>query len=267
MTRTIVLLIGAVLYAGLAGCASTPEEPPTDKELYEQAKEAQDRADYQLAQEKFDELVATYPASAYAQQGLLDVAFLHYQRGEYRSSRDAADRFLLAYPDHESASYALYLKGLAFFQEDQNLVDRLGFQDPTERNPESMRQAFAVFQQLVEQYPESGYSEDAAHRMRYLISALALGEAHVAKYYLRRKAPLAAIGRAKSILDNYPDSTASEDALEVLARAYHMMGVYGERDKALKLLRFNYPENKTPEELGAANNLSDNTEDSDTDNS
>ena len=267
MTRTIVLLISAVLYAGLAGCASTPEEPPTDKELYEQAKEAQDRADYQLAQEKFDELVATYPASAYAQQGLLDVAFLHYQRGEYRSSRDAADRFLLAYPDHESASYALYLKGLAFFQEDQNLVDRLGFQDPTERNPESMRQAFAVFKQLVEQYPESSYAEDASLRMRYLISALALGESHVARYYLRRKAPLAAIGRAKSVLENYPDSSASEDVLEVLARAYHMMGAYTEMNKALKLLEFNYPDNEALNELREIGGLSGDDDNSTDDNS
>ena len=242
--KSIVLLITALLCAAVAGCASVPEEPPTDKELYEEAKVLQGRANYDTALSKFDELVATYPASQYSQQGLLDVAYLYYERGEYANTQDAADRFILAYPDHESVGYALYLKGLAFFQEDQNIIDRLGQQDPSERNPGSMQQAFAVFRQLVEQYPESPYAEDGAQRMRYLINALAFGEVHVARYYLRRKAPLAVIGRAKRVLENYPDSVAAEEALVVLARAYHMIGATDDLQKTLKVLQANFPDNR-----------------------
>lgn len=211
----------------------------------------QARADYERAREKYDELVATFPASAYSQQGILDLAYLHYRRGEYESAIDAADRFLDAYPDHDSVDYALYLKGLSYFQEDQNIIDRLGFQDPTERNPESMRQAFFVFKQLVERFPDGEYAEDTAQRMRYLINALSRGEMHIANYYYRRGAPLAAIGRARRVLDNYPDSAAAENALEILVLAYRFIGSEQEMDKARRMLELNFPENPLLTEISA----------------
>ena len=244
--KVILLLIAAIV---VSGCATTPEEPPTDKELYDEAKELQARADYEGARAKFDEIVATYPASAYARQGIIDLAYLYYRRGDYANARDTVDRFVGAYPDHDGVDYALYIKGLAYFQEEKNVVDRFGFQDPTERNPESMRQAFAVFKQIVDQYPHGKYAENAAQRMRYLVTALSYGEVHIANYYLRRKAPLAAIGRAQRVLENYPDSTASEGALEVLARAYHMIGAENQKEKSLRLLEINYPNNPLPAEF------------------
>ncbi len=236
-------MILILIAAAVSGCATAPEELPTDVGLYDEAKDLQDSADYEGARAKFDELVATYPASAYSQQGILDLAYLHYRRGEYERSRDAADRFMLAYPDHDGVGYALYLKGLAYFQEDQNIIDRLGFQDPSERNPESMRQAFSAFKQLVERHPQSRYAEDASQRMRYLINALSRGEVHIANYYLRRGAPLAAVGRAKRVMENYPDSAAAEDALEVLVRAYRFMGAETDMQKARRLLELNFPQN------------------------
>ena len=232
-----------MLAVALAGCATTPEEAPTDKELYEQAHDLRRQANYEEALKKFDELTATYPASLYAQQSMVDVIHMQYARNHYAGTLDAANRFIQAFPDHASASYALYMGGLAHFREDQNLIDRVGFQDPSERSPESMRLAFFSFKQIVEQYPDSEYAEDSANRMRYLINALARNQIHIARYYLRRNAPLAAIGRAREVLNSYADSTATEDALVVLARAYQMMGAESERKKVRRLLHLNFPQN------------------------
>ncbi len=233
-----------------AGCAdNAPAELATDKELYEQAVDLQKQADYDNAVKKFDELVATYPASRYAQQGMLDVSYLYYQRGEYAGALDAADRFIQAYPSHESAAYALYLKGLSYFQEEQSIIDRVGFQNPAERNPEAMRLAFFEFKRLVEEHPDTAYAEDGAKRMRYLINALAEGEIHAARYYLRRGAPLAAVGRARKMLADYPDSNSTEDALIVLAAAYRMMNAEDDLQKTLEVLKFNFPENSLPAEI------------------
>ena len=239
----IFAFAAAAAFAALASsCATAPEEPPTARELYDTAVESQAKADYDLAVETFDELVSTYPASVYAQQGMLDVIYLHYQRSDYASTLDAADRFMQAYPDHAGVPYALYLQGLSHFREQQTLIDRIGFQDPTERNPESMRQAFFAFKRLVEQHPDSKYAEDGASRMRYLINALSRGEIHIANYYLRRGAPLAAIGRAKRILESYPDSASTEDALTVLALGYEMIGDEENLQKTYRLLEWNFPE-------------------------
>lgn len=241
--RVIVLLIAAFAAVLSAGCASTPEEPPTAEELYDTAHELQRQANYEQSSAKFDELISTYPASKYSQQAMLDIIYLSYQRIQYAETLDAADRFIKAYPDNKSVAYALYMQGLSYFREQQSLVDRFGSQDPTERNPETMRQAFFLFKQLVEQYPNSEYVEDATLRMRYLINALSRHEIHIANYYLRRNAPIAAVGRAKRVLDIYRDSTATEDALTVLARAYKMMGASEELDKVYRLLKLNFPQN------------------------
>ncbi len=227
----------------LAGCATVPEEPPTPRELYEEAHQLQSRADYEQAIDKFDELTATYPASSYAQQAMLDLVYLQYTRGDYAGALTAADRFMQAYPDHPHAAYAIYLEGLSHFREDQNLIDRLGFQDPAERNPDSMRQAFFAFKKLLDNYPGSRYAEDSATRMRYLINALAQHEIYVANYYLRRGAPLGAISRAKVVLDVYPDSLAGEEALTVLVQAYEIMGAKEDEQKARRLLEVNFPDN------------------------
>lgn len=241
--KNIVLLILPVLCAAAVGCAGGPAELTTDKEIYEEAVELQNKADYDGAAEKFDELVATYPASRYAQQGMLDVSYLYYQRGEYGSALSAADRFIDAYPGNPGIPYAMYLKGLSYFREEQSLIDRLGFQNPAERNPENMRLAFFTFKRLVEEHPKTSYAEDAAKRMRYLINALAEGEIHVARYYLRRNAPLAAAGRARQVLKDYPDSNATEDALEVMILAYRRMNAETDLDKARRLLETNFPDN------------------------
>ncbi|MDM5147352.1 outer membrane protein assembly factor BamD [Candidatus Persebacteraceae bacterium Df01] len=236
-------ILWASVFLVLAGCASTPEEPPTARELYEQAHELQNSADYEQAIEKFDELVATYPASSYAQQGMLDLIYLQYNRTDYDGAVAAAGQFMSAYPDSPNVAYALYLEGLTYFREDQSLIDRLGFQDPTERNPDSMRLAFLSFKKLLDSYPDSKYAEDSANRMRYLINALARHEVHIANYYLQRNAVLGAINRAKLVLDIYPDSASSEEALSVLARAYEIMGAKNDKQKTLRLLEINFPDN------------------------
>lgn len=240
--KYILLLIAPVLSAAL-GCAAAPDEPATDQELYEEAVNLQSKADYDGATEKFDELVATYPASRYAQQGMLDISYLHYQRGQYAGALSAADRFIDAYPGNPGIPYAMYLKGLAYFREDLSLIDRLGFQNPAERNPENMRLAFTTFRRLVDEHPDTPYAEDASKRMRYLINALAEGEVFVARYYLRRGAAPAAAGRAQDVLKNYPDSNATEDALMVMLSAYRLMEDKNGVQNTRRLLKLNFPEN------------------------
>ena len=50
---------------------------------------------------------------------------------------------------------------------------------------------------MVTRFPESRYAEDSAARMRYLVNALASHEVHVARYYMKRGAYLAAANRAQ----------------------------------------------------------------------
>ena len=246
--KRIVLLMALMAYMSISGCAffSDEEEEPTDQSLYQEAKDLEDSADYIRALEKYDELIATYPASYYSQQALLDIAYLHYNNREYELALDSSDRFIATHPDHESIDYALYIKGLAYFRDEQNFLDRFGFQDPTERDTEAMKQAFEVFNLLVEQYPNSIYVEDSIYRLRYLVNALATSQIHIARYYFRRKAFLATIYRAQRVLNEFPDSIATKDALIILLDAYSMMGDNLNLQRTQKLFATNFPDEPIP---------------------
>uniref|UniRef100_UPI00374DB8D7 outer membrane protein assembly factor BamD n=1 Tax=Undibacterium sp. TaxID=1914977 RepID=UPI00374DB8D7 len=114
-------------------------------------------------------------------------------------------------------------------------------QDITERDPKAARDAFDAFKQLVVQFPDSKYAPDATARMKFLVNSLAQYDVHVAKYYLRRGAFLAAANRAQSSIKEYPDAPANEEALFILIRAYDYMGMTELRDDANRVFVQSFP--------------------------
>ncbi len=248
MIKRVFGLFFATFVFALGGCASTPEKEQTPQLLYEEATELHNQANYDEANKKFSELVSTYPTSAYSRQALVDQVYYYYNRQKYAQAVVATDRFISSYPDNQHVAYVLYIKSLSYFRDDRGILDLLGRQDPSTRDPKSMQLSFQVLRELVEQYPDSKYAVDATKRMRYLINTLAKGEISVAEYYMKRGAMLAAIGRAKYVLENYPDSLANEQAIVILMRAYDAIGAEQARDDMRKLLETNFPEHPALEQ-------------------
>src|SRR5438874_10983450 len=87
------------------------------------------------------------------------------------------------------------------------------------------KESFGAFKQRVTLFPDSRYASDSVERMRYLTNALSSYEVHVADYYYRRGAYVAAANRAQASLLNYPQTPANEDALIVMARSYDKRGL------------------------------------------
>ncbi len=94
----------------------------------------------------------------------------------------------------------------------------------------------------MQRYPESKYAADAAERMRYLVNTLAAHEVHVARYYMRRGAHIAAVNRAQTVIKTYAQAPAVEEALFILVQAYDALGMTDLRDDAERVLRSNFPD-------------------------
>jgi outer membrane protein assembly factor BamD len=105
-----------------------------------------------------------------------------------------------------------------------------------------MRAAYDDFSQLVKLYPNSIYAIDSAQRIIYLRNNMAEYEIHVADYYMRRKAYVAAANRGEYVVENYQRTPAVPDALVIMTRAYRKLGIDELADDALRVLRLNYPE-------------------------
>jgi outer membrane protein assembly factor BamD len=64
---------------------------------------------------------------------------------------------------------------------------------------------------------------------------------HVARYYFRRGAYVAAAARAQSAVAEYAQSPATEEALFILMESYDKLALEPLRDDAARVLRQNFP--------------------------
>lgn len=244
MKRILAVMLSATL---LGACSLLPEQIDETKgwsaaKLYTTAKEELESANYSKSIEYFEKLEARYPYGPYAQQAQLEVAYAYYKDNEPVSAIAACDRFIKLHPNHANVDYAYYLKGLANFNEDTSLLAALGDQDMSERDPQAARESFAAFKELVNLFPESKYTPDAQARMRYLVNALAMGEVHVARYYYKRGAYVAAVNRGKFVLEHYQQAPAAEEAMAIMAMSYDKLGLEDLRNDTLRVLKMNFPD-------------------------
>lgn len=248
MQRNLFILLLALFF--LVGCASSSDlgKDLSAKELYEEAKKNLDNGFNEEAISLYEKLGSRYLYSRYTQQAQLELAYAHYKFDEPDMAILAADRFIKLYPTHASVDYAYYLRGLASYSMNRPLMERLFDQNPTERNPKAMRQAFQYFSDLVERFPKSRYVNDSIQRMIYLRNSLAQYEIHVANYYLKRNAYLAAANRAKYVVENYQRTPAVAVALAIMVKAYRKLELFDLANDAQRVLEINHPDHKTPKD-------------------
>ena len=199
---------------------------------------------YDTAIKYLEKLEARYPYGRFAQQAQLDVAYAYWKNNERASAIAAADRFIKLYPNHDNVDYAYYLKGLVNFNENSGIFSAIDNPDMSERDSKGTREAFDSFKELVQRFPESKYSADSQHRMRYLVNSLAQYEVHVARYYMKRGAYVAAANRAQFAVQNYPQAPALEEAVFIMVKAYDSLGMTDLRDAADRVMRKNFPESR-----------------------
>lgn len=245
MTRIARIFLCGLLALALAGCATWGRDETHDwsaERFYEAARDAIDAGDFEKGANLFERLEARYPHGPYAQQAQLELAYAWYRAQEPASAIAAAERFIQLHPRHEHIDYAYYIRALASFQHAESLLDRLFRQDAAERDPQAARDSFAYFREVVQRFPDSRYAEDSTRRMIHLRNLLARYELHVADYYLRRGASLAAANRAKYVVENYDQTPSVPDALAMMVRAYRDLGQNDLAEDAMQVLRQNYPE-------------------------
>lgn len=241
--------LAVFLVLWLTGCGLLPEVQDETKgfsaqRLYNLAKDAMADKNYEKAIKYYETLEARYPYGRYAQQAQLEVAYAYFKDREPASAIAACDRFIKLHPNHPNVDYAYYLKGLVNFNEDLGFTGYIVTQDLSDRDPKAARDAFEAFKDLATKYPESKYTPDAIKRMNYLVNALGSHESYVAQYYYRRGAYVAAVNRAKSLLQTYPNTPATEEALAVLVRGYAAMGLTDLSKDSQRVLEKTFPNSK-----------------------
>jgi outer membrane protein assembly factor BamD len=238
-----VLCVFAALL--LAACSSQPKEPENaaDKldRLYADAKEELSDGNYDAAIKGFERVEARATGTLLGQQAMLDMAYAQWRSGERAAALATLDRFIKLHPSSPAFDYALYLRGVTNFNDNLGLMGEMSKQELSERDQRASRDAYQSFQQLVQQYPGSKYAADAQLRMDYIVNTLAEYEVHVARYYYKRGAYLAAVNRAKQAVAEFEQSPATEEALYIMFISYDKLELTDLRDAAGRVLRKNFP--------------------------
>jgi len=246
MQNKSLKIAAAVFALLLSGCGLLPEQADETQgwsasKLYSEAKDELSSGNYQKAVQYFEKLESRYPFGTYAQQAQMEIAYAYYRQDDQPQALAAADRFIKLHPNHPNVDYMYYLRGLINFNSRTSMFDFITKQDPSERDPKAAREAFDSFKQLAERFPDSKYTKDAIARMKYLVNAMAQYEVHVANYYYRRGAYLAAANRAQLAVNNYREAPAVEEALFVMVRSYDALGLPQLRDDASRVLKQTFP--------------------------
>jgi outer membrane protein assembly factor BamD len=234
----------AMLMALLAGCGSTPKDAESQwsaERLYAEAKEEASSGNYDRAGKLYERLEGRASGTALAQQAQIERAYMLYKSADKAQALSVLERFIKLHPTSAALDYALYLQGLVNFNDNLGVLGNLSGQELSERDQQASRDAYQSFKQLVDQFPQSLYADDARVRMNYIVNSLAAYEVHVANYYYRRGAYVAAANRAQSVVTEFQQSPSAQEALSIMVQSYDKLGLPQLRDDAERVLRKSFP--------------------------
>lgn len=248
--RAVVATCAAVaLAATLAGCSTTSADESvnwTPERLLQEAKDDIASGQLDRAARLLERLEGRTAGTVVSQQAQLDRAWVMYRLGERAQALSILDRFIRLHPTSAGLDYAFYLQGLANFNDNLGLFSAVSRQDLSERDQQASRDAYQSFRLLIERFPTSRYAEDSRLRMNYIVNSLAAYEIHVARYYYRRGAYVAAANRAQQAVQDYQLSPATEEALYLMVQSYDRLGLAQLRDDTLRVLQANFPDSSLP---------------------
>ena len=228
-------VFGAFLGAAmLAGCSDDkgilPDEPV--EQLYNQGVDSMIAGEWSDAGKAFDEVDRQHPYSVWATKAQLMSAYVDYQGNKFDEAISAADRFIQLHPGNRDAPYAYYIKAISYYEQ---IVD-------VERDQRDTQNALKALLDVVNRYPDSRYARDARLKLDLTRDHLAGKEMEIGRYYERRDQYVAAIGRYRTVIDQYQTTTHVPEALARMSECYTALGLPDEAQRNAAVLGYNYPD-------------------------
>ncbi|MBM3374031.1 MAG: outer membrane protein assembly factor BamD, partial [Betaproteobacteria bacterium] len=163
--KNILTAILALVFGGvLAGCgvfrgAEVDETRGwSAQKLYAEARTELAARNWENAIKHYERIEARYPFGRFAQQAMIESAYAQWKNEDPALALATIDRFIKLHPNHPSADYMFYLKGLINFNDDLGILGFVSGQDQSERDPKAAADAFVAFREMVTRFPDSKYA-------------------------------------------------------------------------------------------------------------
>ena len=199
-------------------------------EAYNEGLKELNKGDIFFAAKKFNEVELLYPQSIWAPRSILMAAYAYYSQLYYNDAIYELERFLDKYKNHPDTDYAYYLLAVCHYNQIVNEKKDLG----------EIIKAKEYFTLLINQYPNTDFSEDAIFKLELIKEILASKELYLANYYLDREKWIPAMNRYKKIVNDYETTIFVEEALYRLVELNYKLGLTNESKKYAAILGYNY---------------------------
>jgi outer membrane protein assembly factor BamD len=207
MRRTAVRALVVALVA--LGCSTKKPVIPPEK-LWSEAEEAYHDEAWELAVQRYKQLLDQHPFDERAEEAELKIAQSHYMAMRWAEAIAAFGDFERMHPTSPELPAVEYQLGMAY----------LAQASTTDRDQQAHANALTYFRNLTDRFPTSPYAEKAQLRILECREALAKHEADIARYYLKRGNLKAAEARLRGLLTDYPETDATAEVLYAFAQTY-----------------------------------------------
>ncbi|HEC97743.1 MAG TPA: outer membrane protein assembly factor BamD [Nitrospirae bacterium] len=204
------------------------------KAVLQQASKLIKKDEYEEARKLLFEVKNRDLSKKYAPLAQLKIAESFVLEGQPKLAVEEYRRFLQLYPDHPRAPYAQYQIALVHFKQIEG----------PERGAGGARKALEEFQKLLRLYPRNPYREVVELKINKCRNLIAEYEFLVGKFYYKKAAYNAAIGRFLGLLREFPDYKKTPEVLYLTGISYRELNRTDESLQYLNKLTKGFPESE-----------------------
>lgn len=237
-------VLALIVLSGLAGCkgGGAPKGVSNDpilrlsaEESLAEGKRLMEAKKYLRATKYLDHAFEIAPNSATGREALLLSADALYDSGGETNFIKAESK----YRDYQNRFPTSSRSDYVQLQLAKSLGERVLKPD---RDQTSTMKALEEFRELIYVYPTSEYLDEARVEIEALLDRLAEHELIIGRYNYRRRLYPAAIARLEELLEDYPNFSRTDRALNYLWLAYRRMGEMEKAAEVMARLESEYPD-------------------------
>lgn len=215
----------------LVSACAAKEKPQTPEDYLRLGNKELGQKNETQARKYYQQLLEQYPDSELKAQAQFNIAEALYGEKNYLEARFEYQKFLELYPLSPLASRAQFQLGMCSFQTIQTF-------DRTQLHTKTALQAFRLFRS---KYPQDPLIAQAEAHIQVLRQRLAAHEFAIARFYYRKGAYHAAIGRFLNLIQVYPDVPEIDEAFFMLADSYRAEENYIKARSVFQLFLERFP--------------------------
>jgi outer membrane protein assembly factor BamD len=233
--------------AVLPGCAAFVENirpviyGKDAEDNYKRGLRALKGESYQDAAKYFQYVKSNWGFSRYATLAELGLADAALGREGYIEAVDGYKAFMRSHPSHEMTvnGYCAYKVGEAYHK--QIPSDFIILPPSYEKDQGPVHDAMRELASFLDEYGKSAYADKGRKLYADAVKRLADHELYVARYYLGRNKPQAAIWRLEYVVNKYPGARREPEVLLLLGQTYLKQEKPGEARDTFRRLRIEHP--------------------------